>query len=65
MKVPMVFVVGFIVLCIFSALYAGSSKEASGTARGKRETATFAGGCFWCMEPPFDTLDGVISTTAG
>ena len=29
------------------------------------ETATFAGGCFWCMEPPFDELDGVISTTVG
>ncbi|MBU1276416.1 MAG: peptide-methionine (S)-S-oxide reductase MsrA [Proteobacteria bacterium] len=28
-------------------------------------TATFAGGCFWCMEPPFDTLDGVVSTTSG
>jgi peptide-methionine (S)-S-oxide reductase len=29
------------------------------------ETATFAGGCFWCMEPPFDHLEGVISTTSG
>jgi peptide-methionine (S)-S-oxide reductase len=29
------------------------------------EIAIFAGGCFWCMEPPFDKLDGVISTTAG
>ena len=29
------------------------------------ETAIFAGGCFWCMEPPFDDLDGVISTTSG
>jgi len=29
------------------------------------QTATFAGGCFWCMEGPFDSLDGVISTTAG
>jgi peptide-methionine (S)-S-oxide reductase len=28
-------------------------------------TATFAGGCFWCMEPPFDKIDGVISTTSG
>ena len=28
-------------------------------------TATFAGGCFWCMEPPFDKLDGVVSTTSG
>jgi peptide-methionine (S)-S-oxide reductase len=27
--------------------------------------ATFAGGCFWCMEGPFDALDGVISTTSG
>lgn len=27
--------------------------------------ATFAGGCFWCMEPPFDAVDGVISTTSG
>ena len=31
----------------------------------KAATATFAGGCFWCMEPPFDALDGVISTTSG
>jgi len=28
-------------------------------------TATFAGGCFWCMEGPFDEIDGVISTTSG
>jgi len=27
--------------------------------------ATFAGGCFWCMEAPYDKLDGVISTTSG
>ena len=27
--------------------------------------ATFAGGCFWCMEPPFDKLDGVLKTTSG
>lgn len=27
--------------------------------------ATFAGGCFWCMEPPYDKLDGVLSTTSG
>ena len=31
----------------------------------KLEKATFAGGCFWCMEPPFDGIDGVISTTSG
>jgi len=27
--------------------------------------ATVAGGCFWCMEKPFDELDGVLSTTSG
>ena len=27
--------------------------------------ATFAGGCFWCMEPPFDALDGVEATISG
>jgi len=34
------------------------------TAKGL-EVATFAGGCFWCMEPPFDKLPGVVSTTSG
>ncbi|MEL7372204.1 MAG: peptide-methionine (S)-S-oxide reductase MsrA, partial [Myxococcota bacterium] len=29
------------------------------------EVATFAGGCFWCMEPPFDEVEGVKSTTSG
>ena len=28
-------------------------------------TATFAGGCFWCMEPPFEKLDGVASVVSG
>ncbi|MBI2870728.1 MAG: peptide-methionine (S)-S-oxide reductase MsrA [Candidatus Omnitrophica bacterium] len=27
--------------------------------------AVFAGGCFWCMQPPFDNLKGVISTRVG
>jgi len=31
----------------------------------KYETATFAGGCFWCIQPPFDKLDGVVKTTVG
>ncbi len=29
------------------------------------EMATFAGGCFWCIEPPFEKLDGVISAVSG
>jgi peptide methionine sulfoxide reductase msrA/msrB len=27
--------------------------------------ATFAGGCFWCMEPPFEKVDGVIEAISG
>jgi peptide-methionine (S)-S-oxide reductase len=30
-----------------------------------RATAVFAGGCFWCMEKPFDQLPGVVATTSG
>jgi len=43
-----------------SALWAVDSPTAPPTA-----VATFAGGCFWCMQPPFEKLDGVVSTTVG
>lgn len=29
------------------------------------EIATFAGGCFWCMEPPFADLNGILSVRPG
>ena len=38
----------------------GSLGDADGLS-----TAVFAGGCFWCMEKPFDELPGVASTTSG
>ena len=47
------------VVVVAGALLAGGA-AAQGTAK-----ATFAGGCFWCMEPPYDKLPGVISTTSG
>ena len=34
-------------------------------ARAEEAVATFAGGCFWCMEPPFEALPGVTSVTSG
>lgn len=34
-------------------------------ASGETATAIFAGGCFWCMEKPFDELPGVLDTTSG
>lgn len=38
----------------------GEGKEGEGKA-----SAIFAGGCFWCMEPPFDAVPGVIATISG
>ena len=34
-------------------------------AMKKQEKVLFAGGCFWCMEPPFETLEGVIAVESG
>lgn len=43
------------------ALAAGAPPKPAATLA----KATFAGGCFWCMEPPYDKLPGVVSTTSG
>lgn len=53
---------GILSLC---CLFALGGVTAAGTDGETRAVATFAGGCFWCMEPPFDKLEGVISTTSG
>lgn len=51
---------GLMVLLLGAAAMTLSAQDTK-----KTETAVFAGGCFWCMEPPYDKLDGVISTTSG
>jgi peptide methionine sulfoxide reductase msrA/msrB len=45
----------------------GSSLQARTPAppAEKLARATFAGGCFWCLEAPFDKVPGVVSTTSG
>lgn len=42
-----------------------SATASAVSAQAATEEAVFAGGCFWCMEPPYDKQDGVISTTSG
>ena len=43
----------------------GGGEDKAMANRNELATATFAGGCFWCMEPPFDRLDGVVATVSG
>jgi peptide-methionine (S)-S-oxide reductase len=55
-------------LAVFAMAAAGLLPRAAALAQapaGQQATAVFAGGCFWCMEPPFDALAGVIATTSG
>lgn len=58
---------GFLGLAVHPAAAAdeGGGGEGRVTGEAGLALATFAGGCFWCMEPPFDALEGVVSTTAG
>jgi peptide-methionine (S)-S-oxide reductase len=59
MKLPLILLLSLFITPVFAANQAGSPLPM------QAETAIFAGGCFWCMEPPFDKLNGVISTTSG
>jgi peptide-methionine (S)-S-oxide reductase len=44
---------------------ASAQTPAPSAGSGQRAVATFAGGCFWCVEADFDKVKGVISTTSG
>lgn len=46
-------------------LLVGSGVTVGVNAMPENAEAIFAGGCFWCMEPPYDELPGVVETTSG
>jgi len=57
-----------LVVTLVSVVVAQNDAEPSGTVAvddASLAVATFAGGCFWCMEPPYDKLPGVVATTSG
>lgn len=56
---------GFLLIGMLVVAGLDSPVEAANSAGQRRALATFAGGCFWCMEPPFDKVRGVLSTTSG
>jgi len=47
------------------ALLSAASLAAPVVVPPGHAVATFAGGCFWCMEPPYDKLPGVAATISG
>jgi methionine-S-sulfoxide reductase len=57
----------FLTLILGAAIMpnASAGNEPSQAKPADLKTATFAGGCFWCMQPPYDQLPGVVSTTVG
>jgi len=58
----------FLSLMVAGKVGAANSLEEESMSQGESgelTKATFAGGCFWCMEPPYDKLPGVTSTTSG
>jgi peptide-methionine (S)-S-oxide reductase len=60
MRTRMLTVIVAVALAFAVASHADEKKQDKKTA-----VATFAGGCFWCMEPPFDFIKGVKRTTSG
>lgn len=57
-----------LMLATLSACAQGDDQTATqppSAAPDSTAIAIFAGGCFWCMEPPYDKIPGVISTTSG
>ncbi len=63
MRMPFIRLIASSLLMMPLAVGPGMGGQQAGETR--YEKATFAGGCFWCMEPPFDELPGVVSTTSG
>jgi peptide methionine sulfoxide reductase msrA/msrB len=52
-------------LAFLAVLGAGIVCVAPVTAGVQQDVAIFGGGCFWCMEPPFTELEGVVEVSAG
>lgn len=54
-----------LILILFTMIPFSRAAEQKVLASPKLAIATFAGGCFWCMEPPFEKLDGVKAVISG
>lgn len=57
------FIKSWVILGVFFAVGVVMPKRTTNAV--SLETATFSGGCFWCMQPPFEKLDGVVAVNVG
>lgn len=55
----------YLILVVAVLLLAVSAFAAQDQPTTTHKTAVFGGGCFWCMEPPFEQLEGVVEVMAG
>lgn len=53
------------IIMTLSLAFAGGNKKKVDMNNPHLQKAILAGGCFWCMQPPYDNLPGVITTTVG
>jgi methionine-S-sulfoxide reductase len=65
MRWALVLCVGVLGMGCWGTTWAAQEGRGSEVQMAQLETATFAGGCFWCMEAPFEQLEGVASVTSG
>ena len=72
MKMKNSYILSFIilsslVLVLFMAIngFSALGNENKSVSSSGLSRATFAGGCFWCMEPPFEKLPGVLKVISG
>ncbi len=74
MKKPEFHAPSVLAVIVFSALVAGAASPGVSAATSQNESAsgsvtlevaTFAGGCFWCVESDFDGVPGVVRTVSG
>ena len=53
------------IFVVLNAQSESNSAEKGNSSSVSHAEAIFAGGCFWCLEPPYDKVDGVIATISG
>ena len=65
MRFIVIILLSLITLTQADIVYADNESKGANIDNKEIEKAVFAGGCFWCMQNPYDELKGVVSTAVG